>query len=80
LTSLGSPSSDSEPTEARIGTIILQRDDGRCEQIKFDNDSGRTIKDTVPCENKIVLDAHGVPVPQGTVHRLDAISKSFFGR
>jgi hypothetical protein len=22
----------------------------------------------------------GVPVPLGTVHRLDAISKSFFGR
>lgn len=80
LTSLGSPSSNSEPKEDRIGTIILEHDDSRCQQMKFDNDSGRTVEDALPCENKVVLDAHGVRVPQGTVHRLDAISKSFFGR
>jgi hypothetical protein len=74
------PPSDLAQREAHIGTIIIQHDDSRCEQLKFDNDSGKTTASTAPCENKVVLNTQGAPVPQGTVHRLDAISKSFSGR
>lgn len=63
-----------------MGIIVQQLDGDRCKQTKFDNDSGRTIENLAPCDNEVFLDAHGIPVPQGTVHRLDAISKSFLGR
>ena len=48
--------------------------------MKFDNDNGRTIEQFKPCDNAGILDANGVPVPVGTIRRLDAISKSFSGR
>jgi hypothetical protein len=63
---------------ARTGTIVRQTDANRCEHMKFDNDSGRTLENFKSCKNAVVLDSRGVPVPMGTVHRLDAISKSFF--
>ncbi len=63
----------------RIGTVVRQADDGECVLMKFDNDSGRTIDHVKHCDNTVVRNAQGVPVPTGTVHRLDAISKSFFG-
>jgi hypothetical protein len=66
--------------ERRTGTIIRQRDENKCRRMKFDNDTGRTVEDFESCDNEAVLDAQGVPVPQGTLHRLDAISKSFSGR
>jgi hypothetical protein len=47
--------------------------------MKFDNDSGRTIDNIKRCEDNVVLDAKNIPVPVGTLHRLDAISKSFSG-
>jgi hypothetical protein len=66
---------------AHTGTIVVQKGDLRCERAKFDNDTG-AITDSFRCENenKVVLDAHGMPVPVATVHRLDTISKSFSGR
>jgi len=64
---------------ARTGTIVQQAEDGDCVLMKFDNDSGRTIDHVKHCDNTAVRDAQGVPVPTGTVHRLDAISKSFLG-
>jgi hypothetical protein len=70
----------SEPREERMGTVILHRGEDGCKEMKFDNDSGRTVENFAPCDNKLVLDAHGIPVPQGTVHRLDAINRSFLGR
>jgi hypothetical protein len=65
--------------EARMGTIVIQNDNDQCEQMKFDNETGKAADYLTPCPKQIV-DANGRPVPQGTVHRLDAISKSFFGR
>jgi hypothetical protein len=62
---------------ARIGVIVLQTDEDRCERMKFDNDTGRTIENFKSCDNTVILDSHGVPVPLGTLHRLDAISRSF---
>jgi hypothetical protein len=68
-------SANSEMT--RTGSVVLQDDDGQCVLMKFDNDTGRTIEHVKHCDNTVVRDAQGVPVPAGTIHRLDAISKSF---
>jgi hypothetical protein len=62
-----------------VGSILQQTDKGRCELVKFDNYSGRTIEYAKRCETNVVRDAHGIPLPIGTVHRLDSISKSFLG-
>jgi hypothetical protein len=62
-----------------VGSISQQTDKGRCELVKFDNYSGRTIEYSKHCETNVVQDAHGIPVPVGTVRRLDSISKSFLG-
>jgi hypothetical protein len=32
---------------------------------------------TTRCQEDVTLDAKGVPIPMGTVHTLNAISKSF---
>ncbi len=71
------PAANSEATHT--GTIVVQSGEIRCERAKFDNDTGR-ITSSSSCENEVVLDAHGLPVPVATVHRLDTISKSFSGR
>jgi hypothetical protein len=63
----------------RIGTIEVQTGQDQCDLLKFDNDTGRTISESKSCHGDVALDAHGVPVPTGTVHRLDSISKSFLG-
>ena len=71
----------SDLRQAHTGTIVLQRDDGRCEQKKFDNDTGKIVDmASAPCEDQVINDAHGVPIPQGTVRRLDTISRAFSGR
>jgi hypothetical protein len=63
--------------EMRIGTIEVQTGQDQCDLLKFDNDTGRTVNGTKSCHGNVALDAQGVPVPTGTVHRLDSISKSF---
>lgn len=65
--------------QSHVGTITQQIGDQQCLIAKFDNDTGRTIEDATHCEKNVVLDAKGVPIPMGTVHRLDSISKSFLG-
>jgi len=66
---------------AHTGTIVLQRDNGRCEQRRFDNDTGKIVDmASAPCDDQAIKDAHGVLVPQGTVRRLDTISRAFSGR
>jgi len=69
----------SEAKEIRTGKIVLQTDPDQCAQMKFDNTDGRLIENLKPCEKDIRFDARGRAMPMGTVHRLDAISKSFFG-
>ena len=64
--------SDSVPTGA-----IAESDREFCKRLRFD-DSGRAFQDVVPCDGS-TLDARDRQVPQGTMHRLDAISKSFSG-
>jgi hypothetical protein len=70
----------SDPKETHAGKIILKPNTGECEQMKFDNDSGRVTGDVRTCDSEIVLDSHGVPVPMGTIHRLNAIGDSFRGK
>lgn len=64
----------------RMGKIVVGGGLNQCKQMNFDNESGRISEDRIPCDDRVVLNSRGVPIPQGTVHRLDAISKSFSGR
>ncbi len=66
------------PKEIRTATIARQTGDKQCALAEFDNDTGQ-ITDARGCKNTTVLDGRGMPVPMGTVHRLDSISKSFLG-
>lgn len=63
--------------QAQAGIIAVQSGHDICEIFKFDNDTGRTIDSSPHCHSSVVLDARGEPVPQGTVNRLESISKSF---
>jgi hypothetical protein len=72
-------SQSSDAQELQIGTIELQTGQDQCDLLKFDNATGRTISGRERCHSSVTLDAHGVPIPTGTVHRLDSISKSFLG-
>jgi hypothetical protein len=49
---------------------------GDCQQEVFDNQTWRVTRSRQPCE-VTEHDANGVPIPKGSMHRLDAISKSF---
>jgi hypothetical protein len=44
----------------------------------FDNKTGR-MTELTPCGEPL-LDSRGMPIPAGTIHRLDAIRKSFSDR
>ncbi len=57
---------------------IAESDIEFCKRLRFD-DNGRAFQDVVPCDQSSIRDARGQPVPVGTIHRLDAISKSFSG-
>ena len=53
--SLEPPISASNPIQDRMGTIVQLLDGDRCKQMKFDNDSGRTVESLAPCDNEVVL-------------------------
>jgi hypothetical protein len=71
--SVAGPGSDSDLRTARITNDAGERG---CSRQIFDNQTGRMVRSQQPCETT-TLDNNGVPVPVGTIHRLDAISKSF---
>ena len=64
--------------DVRTAKITAVSGDG-CSQQVFDNQTGRMSPSVQPCETT-AYDSNGVPLPTGTMHRLDAISKSFSGR
>ena len=74
------PTPAHDADESRTGKIILQTNPDQCAEMKFDNANGQFADDLKPCDNQIKFDEHGRPIPMGTIHRLDAISRSFFGR
>lgn len=59
-----------------LGVIILKSGTNQCKHLIFDNRTGNFSMSTTSCDDDAV-DAHGVPIPQGTAHTLNAISKSF---
>jgi hypothetical protein len=73
-----SPTSAIASPDADIRTAkITNNADGKdCWQQTFDNQTGRMTRTQQPCE-ATAYDSNGVPIPLGTIHRLDAISKSF---
>jgi hypothetical protein len=52
---------------------------GDCQQEAFDNQTWRVTRSRQPCD-ATEHDANGIPIPKGSMHRLDAISKSFRDR
>jgi hypothetical protein len=64
--------------DIRTAKITRASDGNGCSQETFDNQTGRMNRSQQPCE-ATAYDSHGTPVPVGTIHRLDAISKSFAG-
>ena len=80
---LGQPNASMPPgiSDNDLRTARITRDiDGKgCAQQAFDNQTGRMTSSPQPCQTT-VYDDNGVPVPVGTIHRLDSISKSFTGR
>src|SRR5579863_1065740 len=71
----GAPISDSNAR--RTGKIVLQTNPKQCVQMKFDNTSGRFVSGLKPCDEEVTFDKQAQQIPIGTIHRLDAISKSF---
>jgi hypothetical protein len=67
------------PDGDRTAKITRDVNGKECSQEIFDNQTGRMTKSQQPC-GATALDSNGMPVPLGTIHRLDAISKSFSGR
>jgi hypothetical protein len=65
--------------DLRTAKITRSSDGTECWQTIFDNQTGRMTRSRQPCE-ATAYDSNGAPVPLGTIHRLDAISKSFSGR
>jgi hypothetical protein len=73
-----SPEHAVTPTiEARTASIVLEPQGGRCRDLVFNNDTGEIAERARPCEVSVAVDDKGVPLPVGTLRRLDAISKSF---
>jgi hypothetical protein len=60
-----------------VGTIVLHSSSSGCQQKTFDNRTGQILDQPSSCHNDVVLDAKGVPIPSGTIHTLNSISKSF---
>jgi hypothetical protein len=60
-----------------VATIILRSRKNGCQQKSFNNQTGQISDQTSPCHDDVTLDAKGLPVPTGTVHTLNSISKSF---
>jgi hypothetical protein len=82
LPKLGQPNASIPPgmSDNDLRTARITRDlDGKgCAQQVFDNQTGHMMTSPQPCP-PMVYDSNGFPVPLGTIHRLDSISKSFSG-
>jgi hypothetical protein len=60
-----------------VATIVLHSSASGCQQRSFNNQTGQISDQTSSCHNDVVLDAKGMPMPTGTIHTLNSISKSF---
>jgi hypothetical protein len=62
----------------RTAKVMNDSGDG-CRETVLDNQTWRMSGSKQPCD-PVMRDANGVPIPVGTIHRLDAIGKSFSGK
>lgn len=72
----------SEAPDNNLGSAkvtIDSADGGGCRKQVFDNQTGRMTRSQQPCDTT-ARDGNGTPIPLGTIHRLEAISKSFSGK
>jgi hypothetical protein len=60
-----------------VATIVLHSSASGCQQRSFNNQTGEISDQTSPCHNDAILDGKGLPMPTGTIHTLNSISKSF---
>lgn len=60
-----------------VGTIVLRSGSSGCQQKSFNNQTGQIFDQPSSCHNDVALDANGIPIPSGTIHTLNSISKSF---
>jgi hypothetical protein len=75
-----SPNVENEASRAEpssVATIVLHSGARGCQQRSFDNQTGQISALSSPCPDDVVFDAKGLPIPTGTVHTLNSISKSF---
>jgi hypothetical protein len=64
-------------SQDKTGSIVLNQGSKSCQHKLFDNTTGRIFDATTPCPADVPLDANGNPIPKGTIHTLNEISKSF---
>jgi hypothetical protein len=62
--------------DLRTAKVTNESGEKGCSQQVFDNQTGRMIRSQQPCETT-AYDSNGVPIPRGTMNRLDAIRKGF---
>ena len=62
---------------ARTGKIIFDTQGRECRQVLFDNQTGKTVSTEVPCDNAIAQDNKRAPIAEGTMRRIESISRSF---
>jgi hypothetical protein len=67
--------SRAEPSS--VGTIVLHSNSSGCQQKSFGNRSGQILDQQSSRHNNVALEAKGMPIPSGTIHTLNSISKSF---
>jgi len=75
--SLNAENAASRADPNSVGTIILRSGSSDCHQKSFNNQTGQIVDQSSLCHNDVALDANGVPIPSGTIHTLNSISKSF---
>jgi hypothetical protein len=56
---------------------VLPPANNKCRLIAFNNDTGKMVETSKPCETKPALDDKGVPVPEATMRRMDSIRQGF---
>lgn len=67
------------PAAAQSGataSIYIHPEAGKCQSRTFDNQTGQISETSAGCPVAPV-DAKGMPVPSGTVHTMNSISRSF---
>ena len=61
----------------KTASIVLNEGSKNCQVKVFDNKTGRISDAHIPCPDEPPSDASGTPGPKGTLHTMNAISKSF---